>query len=791
MKYFFHSTIAIFFVLTSFLSNAQISFSGKIINDKNENLTGASVVVEKTFLGTFADENGKFLFKNLKTGIYTVKFAFLGYEAETKTFSLAKDTFFEIILKPVEQLTDEVVVSATRASHQTPVAYSQFDKKSLEKQNAGKDIPYLLSLTPSLVSTSDAGTGIGYSNFRIRGTDANRINVTVNGIPLNDPESQYVYWVDLPDLTSSVDNLQVQRGVGTSTNGAATFGATINLQTTTLLQQPSVQIDHSFGSFNTQKYTFSANSGLLKNHFTFDTRLSKIYSDGYVDRAFADLKSWFISGAFYNEKTLIRVNIFSGNEKTYQAWYGIPKAALDTNRTFNPYSYKNEIDNYEQTHYQAFFSQKISENLYFNSAFHYTKGKGYYEQFKENQDVTSYGILIYDPIFETNLIRQLWLDNDFYGFTSSLQYRVKKNEFTLGGSYNNYDGDHFGEIIWAEFAKNIPINYRWYFNVGKKTDFNIFAKANFSIFENFNIFGDVQYRHIDYSIEGIEKERIDISQSHAFDFLNPKTGIFWKINNLNETYFSFGLAQREPNRDNFIDNKNIEIPKKEILFDYEVGYKFNSLKMNILLNFYFMNYENQLVLTGEINDIGNAIMRNVPKSYRTGIEIAAGIKPFEFFEWTGNITFSKNKIKNFVQKTALYDTLWNFQGYKEFTESETDISFSPNIIAANQLIFKPLKNFEISLLSKFVDKQFIDNTASAERQLDSYFVNDLQFDYSFSTKYFSKFSIQLKINNLLNEKYETNAWVYRILFTNNTEYVDYGYFPQALRHYLISFSLKF
>ncbi len=784
------------------------SVSGRVTSKEGEPLAGANIILEGTYLGTMTGTDGEFGFENLKKGTYTLKVSFLGYVDQTKQVTIKGPSDHhevDMTLRKKSFMTDEVIVRSTKASSKVPVAVSNIGKEELKEKNQGKDLPYLIRMSPSVVTSSDAGTGIGYTYLRIRGTDQNRINVTIDGIPYNDAESHGVFWVDLPDIASSLENIQIQRGVGSSTNGAAAFGATINLETNRMQKDPYGEINTSLGSFNTQKASLNLGSGLIHDHFSFHARLSKIKSDGFIDRAWADLSSWFVSGGYYDNKNLLKINIFSGFEETYQAWGGVPKAALDTNRTYNPYTYENEIDHYRQTHYHLHYSRELTESLTFNTALHYTRGKGYFEQYQNDDNYyhqtsfAHYGLenlKISDTVItNTDLVRRLWLDNDFYGFIFSFQQQMQKINLTLGGGWNKYDGDHFGHVIWARYAGDSEIRHQWYDNTGIKTDFNIYGKVNYRMSNDINLYADLQYRQIHFKTNGDENGLDDIALSRDFNFLNPKLGLFYTINNNHETYTSLSVANREPNRDNFVDAKaaGLEMPVHETLLDYEFGHTYTTRNLALNTNFYYMRYYNQLVMTGEINYVGMPILTNVPNSYRTGVEISLRLKPFEKLTWNMNTTLSKNKIMNFEEKIELYNNpdWWTFIGHDEKELGETDLSFSPEIIAGSQLSYTILNGLSVHLLSKYVGKQYIDNTSNEERTIDPYFVNNIRLDYSLKPGIFKELMFQLQVNNILDEEYETNAWVYRARFEEGVEYTDYGYYPQAGMNYLASLILKF
>ncbi len=633
---------------------------GKVSDLSGNVLSGAGITIENTTLGAVTDADGNYSFNGLKDGIYSLRFSFVGYETQEKQVILKGEAILNITLLAKPFMTEEVFVNATRAGENTPVSYSEVDKETISKNNIAQDIPYLLNYTPSLVVSSDAGTGVGYTYINIRGSDVNRINVTIDGIPVNDAESHGVWWVDLPDLASSSDNIQIQRGVGTSTNGAGAFGATINFQTTEQHREPYAEFNSSYGSYNTSKNTLNFGTGLIDNKFSVDARLSRIWSDGYIDRAFSDLKSFYISGTMYGETSILKLLIFSGEEHTYQAWEGVPKDSLATDRTYNPYTYKNETDNYWQDNYQLHYSKKINNDLKANVALHYTKGKGYYESLVTNTKFSSFklpnAIFSSDTITSSDFITQKWLNNDFYGFTYSLEYNKNKINAIIGGGWNQYSGDHYGDIIWAKIVTFNGQTYRWYDGTGNKKDLNTFAKINYSLTGRLSLFADLQLRNINFAIDGFDEDLRNVTQNHKYNFFNPKAGLLFNLNDKQKVYASFGIAQREPDSDNLTDADSGRIPRPEKLFDYEAGYEFHSSKFLLKGNFYFMNYSDQLILTGEINSVGNPVLTNVPKSYRQGIELETRIQIFKNLSWYGNMTLSRNVIPVFVDYTDNWDT---------------------------------------------------------------------------------------------------------------------------------------
>ena len=747
---------------------------------------------------TFTDNFGYYDFNSLEQVNYEVTVQYIGFESVTKTISLTENMVLDFYLAENELLQlEKVFVSTTRADEKSPIAFTEISEKDIEKNNHGQDIPYILMTTPSMVISSDGGTGIGYTQMRIRGTDATRINVTLNGVPMNNPESHGVWWVDIPDFASSLGNIQIQRGVGTSTNGAGAFGASINLKSNKINVVPFFEISNSFGSFNTFKHTVKFGTGSINNHFVLDGRFSKISSDGFVDRAWTNLKSFHISGVYYDKKTLIRATIFSGLEDTYQSWYGIPKDSLETNRTYNPYSYENEIDHYLQTYYQLHFVRKITKRIHFETSSFLTTGKGYYEQYKDNEDFEEYGLSPFttenDTITSTDLIRRKWLDNKFYGINYNIVYKKDKLHITIGGGWNKYDGQHFGNIIWLQYAGSNSIREEWYRNLGVKTDFNNYMKISYDLIEKFNLFVDLQYRIIDYSIAGSNDDLSIIDENHKYNFFNPKLGVLFHPNNYNSMYFSYSVANREPSRTDFIDAPEDKTPKKETLNDSEFGYKLAKSNYSFNANFYYMNYNNQLIMTGEINDVGNAVVTNVKKSYRRGVELVFGAKILNSINWNANLSLSQNKIENFTE----YVDNWSYWDDPDNSEiqiknelGQTNLAFSPSIVGSNIVSVDFLKYFNIDFTTKYVGRQYIDNTSSIERSLDPYLLNNLTLTASFDTQIIKNINFSLRLNNVFAEQYETYAWVYSYYYAGERGVLD-GYFPQAGRNFMMKLALKF
>jgi iron complex outermembrane receptor protein len=780
-------------LLLPFLAAAQFSLSGKITDlQSGETLPGASISIEKTRLKTASDVNGNFSFRNLKSGSYNLVISYIGYQQMRETVTINADQSRNFALKRSMLQADEVFVRSTRTGENSGFTYTNLSRKELAKNNLGQDLPFLLNQTPSAVVTSDAGAGIGYTGIRIRGSDGTRINVTVNGIPLNDAESQGSYFVDLPDFASSVDNIQIQRGVGTSTNGAGAFGASINVQTTTRQDTAYAQLDNSAGSYGTVKNTVSLGSGLIGNHFTFDGRLSRIKSDGYIDRGASDLKSYFLTGAYYNKNTIVRLNVFSGTEKTYQSWNGVPEdILLSGNRTYNEFTYKNQTDNYIQNHYQLLVNQKISDKFSFNGALHYTKGSGYYEEYKADAKLSSYGLtpVIYgrDTIKTTDLVRRRWLDNDFYGVTYNFNYQAQKNlNFTLGGAYNIYTGAHFGQIIYTKQSANITPDYEYYRDDARKTDFNIFGKANYQL-DNLNLYADLQYRRVYYSFLGFDRNLNNVQQSATLNFFNPKLGLSYQIDAGNNLYASFAVGHREPNRDDYTNSTPTSRPKAETLYDFEAGYRTRQGAFTGGINGFYMLYDNQLVLTGSLNDVGAANRSNVKDSYRAGVEFDGRVQIAAPLYWNVTAALSSNKVKNFQQYLYNYD---NDQTVLAQQFQKTDIAFSPDFVGSSEIGFTPIKGGEIALISKYVSKQYLDNTSSDERKLDAFFVNNIRLRYNFSTKAVKNIGVSFLINNIFSELYEPNGSTYPQIESGEIKSYNY-YYPQATRNFLAALSLRF
>ena len=698
----------------------------------------------------------------------------------------------------VEKL-DEVLVKAVRVDAKSPITHTNVSKEELAKRNLGQDIPILLNFLPSVVTTSDAGAGVGYTGIRVRGVSSQSTNITINGIPYNDAESLGTFWVNLGDFSSSVESLQLQRGVGTSTNGSGAFGASINILTDVVSDEPVGEISNSFGSFNTRKHTVKFSTGLINDHFEIAGRLSNIASDGYIDRASTDLKSYFLQGSYVDDNTLIKAITFGGSEVTYQSWFGIDAATLAVNRTFNPAGiytddngqtqfYDREVDDYMQDHYQLHWSQRYNNKWSTNLGLNYTYGRGFFEQYREDDDFATYGFqpltVNGQTVNTTDLVRRRWLDNDYYVFNASANYKDNYLDMIFGVSISHYDGDHFGEVIWAEFASQSEIRDRYYDGNGKKNDFSTFAKANYRLNDRVKFYGDLQVRNVNYETSGINSNLTLFNVDENYTFFNPKAGVTYELNDKNDFYFSYARANREPSRDDFENNPDIE---PEQLNDFELGWRHKVGNFSFNANGYLMLYDEQLVLTGQLNDVGAPIRNNSGQSYRLGLELEAVIPVTPQLTLQPNATFSTNRNR---------ETIVSFDGQLQ-NLGATDISFSPNLIAANTIVYQPIESLQMSLLTKFVGEQFMSNTEAELSRLDSFFVNDFNIIYTLKTKsIFDSVVFTGLVNNIFNEKYVSNGYY----FTFDDDFSNpgtistvegAGFYPQATTNFLVGVTLNF
>ncbi|HEX6915804.1 MAG TPA: TonB-dependent receptor plug domain-containing protein, partial [Chitinophagaceae bacterium] len=783
--------------LLAFYSGAQVTVKGTVTASTAKTPVEGAVISllyeGREIAGKVTAGDGRFEIRNIRQkGPFELRVQHVAYKPKNITVETASaGQPLNIELEESSYFLDPLEIKAVRAGERTPFTKQDISAAELEKNNLGADIPFLLNQVPSVVVNSDAGNGVGYTGIRIRGSDASRINVTLNGIPYNDPESQGSFFVDLPDFASSLSSVQIQRGVGTSSNGAGAFGATINLSTNDFRDKAYAELNNSFGSFNTKKHTLKAGTGLINNHFTVDARLSKVSSDGYIDRAFSNLKSFYLSGAWIGDKSTLRLNIFGGTEKTYQAWYGIDSATLRNNRTFNPAGmekpgapYDNQTDNYQQDHYQLLFNRKFSNRWSFNTAFFLVNGQGYYEQYRAQNKFSSYGLPDVvtggTTIKRTDLVRQLWLDNSFYGQIASLHYRKPGTEFTVGGGWNTYDGAHFGRVIWAETG--IPKDFEWYRLPALKKDYNIYGKLQQRISSALEIFADLQYRAVDYNARGF-RDNPKLVIDRSFGFFNPKAGLTYTSNGW-MAFASYAMGQKEPNRDDFEAGASSQ-PKPEKLHDLELGIEKKWTGSAVSVNVFYMYYRDQLVLTGKINDVGAYTRVNVPRSFRAGVELQAAKQLGSILRLGGNLAISENRINQFTEFIDDYDN----GGQIEVQHHDKPIAFSPSVIAGFTAELTPVKNLTLGFNSKYVSRQYLDNTGNESRSLDPYFVQDAALTFVIPNKLFTRVNLILQANNIFNAMYEPNGYTFSYYYQNRYTTENY-YFPMAGRNFMAGLNIS-
>ena len=812
--------IAVFYAL-SFNFFAQNNLFGTVIDQSGNPIPGTNVTVEGGNYGTYTDRNGSFKINNIPSQLLVLLFEAPGLFVTKKDIKPSDfNSSIQITLYTNTKNLEEVQVLSTRSFEQTTSATTINRTDLIEKNNFGQDIPTLLEASPSVVTTSDAGTGIGYSGIRIRGVDASRINVTINGIPVNDPESHDVYWVNMPDLASSIESMQVQRGVGSSTNGAAAFGASLNIKSQDISSAAFGVLDNTYGSFNTLKTTIKAGTGLINNKFSLETRLSRITSDGFIDRATSDLRSYYLAASYVGKKSVLKAITFSGKEITYQSWYGTPESRVNENVTemnayadrnglsdeeranllnsgitYNFYTYENEVDNYQQDNYQLHFTHSFKPNLIMNVAGHYTYGRGYYEQYRKDDDLSDYGyspVLIGgDSIISSDLIRRRWLDNDFIGGIYSLQYNVSKLKLLFGGAANTYIGRHFGEVIWARFAADGEIRDRYYDNEAQKTEFSNYLKASYR-FDQLSFSADLQFRHVNYSFLGIDDvsgQLLDLKQNVQFNFFNPKVGVNYSINSRQFISATFGIANREPVRKDFRESTAENHPKAENMRDLEIGYAYNYKKLAINTNIYWMDYTNQLILTGQINDVGGYTRTNALESYRVGIELAGRYKIIPSLALSGAFTLSQNKIKQFNEYLDEYLDDEPYYTQQLIDHENTNLAFSPTIVTNAGLTFKPLKNLSIDWITKYVGRQYLDNTSNDNRSINPFSFSNLTLSYKIENKFFEEITFSLLVNNIFNAWYSNNGYTYSYLYDGQTTTENF-YYPQAGRNFMFRILMK-
>lgn len=774
------------------LSKAQrIVLQGSIINTDRQPVESATVKfqeINKNDSGKIiADNSGHFLLRLQKHSKYKITMEAIGYEPYSLEIRVGNNPLDKVfLLNAITMELDPLEVRATRAGDHAPFAKTNINAAEIKDKNLGRDLPYLLNQTPGVVVNSDAGNGIGYTSVRIRGSDASRTNVTLNGIPYNDAESSGSYFVDMPDIASSVNSIQVQRGVGTSSNGAGAFGATINISTNQIHGHPYATLSNSYGSYNSWKNTVAAGSGLIDGKFTADIRLSHISSDGYIDRASSKLESLLFSTAYIGKNTTVRFNFITGKEKTYQAWNGVPQDHIKNDPTYNELGYiettdsyyANQTDNYTQSHYQLFINHTFNKAWSFSIASFLTRGIGYYEEYKNNENYTDYGIIPADTL-STDLIRRKYLDNYFYGQTFSLQWKRANNLFTLGGAWTNYDGGHYGRVIWAANGGMTP-EYEYYNTPAYKYDKNVYLKWMHDFADYWHLFADMQYRHVWHKMKGFSGHP-DLSVERKFDFYNPKIGISYAKNGYN-AYLSYAMANKEPNRDDFEAGLTRQ-PTREQLHDFELGMEKKSDKYFYAIGLYYMRYKDQLVLTGKLNDVGEATRINVPNSYRAGIELQGNYKFTGWADAAVNLSLSRNKIDEYTAYYAAYDADWNELEPVAATQHNTDIAYSPNIVGSASINFHPVDALTLSLEGKYVGRQYVDNSQNKDRSLEGYYNQDIRIIYQLSGNWFKRFQLIGQVYNLFSTKYFTNGATYPEYeggAINNWLY----YFPAAPIHFM-------
>jgi len=785
--------------------NATIT--GRVTDAGGMPLAGASVVIAGAGMGVATDNEGRYALRGLRTGSYNMRISFTGYEPVDTLVAVTGVVRIDATLAEALYVAGDVIVRGSRAGARTPMAYSTVGSEELRDKDMTRDMPFLLALTPSVVETSDAGTGIGYTSLRIRGTDASRINITLDGIPLNDSESQQVFWVDLPDLASSTGSIQVQRGVGTSTNGAGAFGASVNISTMTPPTEAGASADISYGSFNTSRLTAKGWTGTLGDRFSMMVRASQIRSDGFVDHSSADIRSAMVSGIWSAPADMIRFNIITGSQKTGISWWGVPSEILPDNRRYNPAGeyidvggvtryYEDETDVYTQNHYHLFHTHIFPGKISLNTGLHLTTGLGYYEEQKSDRDPGEYGIaglMPYEPaVTETDVVQRKWLDNMFYGAVWSLIKQGAATEWTFGGALNRYDGDHFGTLLWMEYPGNVYPGYEWYRNSGTKDEASVYGKVNTALGGSLNTFADLQLRHIAYRFAGPDDDMKDLTASHRFLFFNPKAGLFWSNGSGSEAFVSVAVAHREPTRADYKDAAGdpAATPGRERLTDFEGGDTFSSSAAALGVNLYYMAYRDQLVPTGKISTTGYPIMTNVPESFRTGVELSGSYRPSPLAAIKMNLTISRSRIKDFRNYYFNYSTDDWSEEYLFKDLGTVDIAYSPRVTGSAELELTPVKQLSLNLTGKYVGRQYFDNTQSSDRAIDPYFVCNLTTAYGIKLKYAGELTLRFTVNNLFNSMYENNA--YGGMWTEDGEEKPWAYwFPQAGINGMAGISLSF
>jgi iron complex outermembrane recepter protein len=811
------------FLSLSFYLQGQFTLDGYITNTKGEKLDFAVIYLENTNYAAVTDPSGYYKIENIVPGDYTIKVSHTSYQSIINQININQNRSYHVVLDVLAYPLENIEIIANKLQKSDPFRFKDVSESYIEKYNLGLDIPALLQFQTSVLTTSDAGTGIGYSGLSIRGSDQTRINVTINGVPVNDAESQNVFWVNMPDLSGSVQSVQIQRGAGASTNGPGAFGGTLSFNTRDLNQNPYVSLSGSAGSFGTLKGSVGLGTGLMNGKYFMEGRYSYITSEGFIDRASANLNGIFFSAGRISEKSSLRFQVVSGREVTYQAWNGVPESKFsgDTRQladhynrnigsiyknsadsvnlfgsdpnTYNYYLYENQVDNYRQTQSQVSYNRQLSPKTSLQTTAFYTFGKGYFEQFRFDDALSDYGFNeIFDKegnvITSTDLVRRRWLQNHFFGVTSNINGEINRNiEWQSGVFLSHYDGDHFGEIIktWIEPATSVFSRY--YDNTGRKTDISGFARISGDIQQKLQFFTDLQLRHVRYDVNGLLEDQIRSNVDESYLFFNPKAGITYALDKKSDILLSFAIANREPARSDFVDHIITEVqPKPETMFNYELAYRLNGQKLSLQTGLYFMDYTNQLVLNGNLNDVGAALRINVPESYRFGWESELTYQVHRKVTLMLNMTLSRNRIRNFSE--TIYDYTNGFEVIKKEL-GETPIAYSPNIISSLQCIYKPIKNFEVEWSGRYVGKQFLDNTGNENRKLPAFHVHNLRLSYEFLPKFAETLKFNLLVQNVLNRKYASNGYTYSYIFENTI--TENFVFPQAGIHFFAGFDVRF
>ncbi len=784
---------------------SQHSIQGVVISEENEPMMGQSVVLSPGNKVAITNIEGKFIFENIKTGTYTLVLPECWINNETEI--LIDKSIENVVLYFSNAINiDEVIINSVRFNQKNNPTQKTMSRDDIVTELGVTDMPYIIQNTPAVVVTSDAGAGVGYTGMRIRGTDQTRINVTINGIPLNDAESQNVFFVDLPDLAASAESIQIQRGIGTSSNGAASFGASVNVKTHAHQENAGATVSASYGSFDTKKASINFHTGELTRGFYLNGRISKIESDGYIERATSDLSSIAVSPLFIFNKSSLRYDLLYGKERTYQAWYGISKGQLDENRRFNPAGterafapYREQVDDYKQVHHQIHFNTSVSSKSNLGVSLHYTPGKGFFEEYKADEDRLDYGLnpvlLPSDTIFNTDLVRRRWLDNDFYGIVASFSHDFSATEeMIIGGGWNHYAGRHFGEIIWAEFAQDVFVENKYYDNDANKYDGNVYVKYSKKFSNDIAGFVDLQLRSIKYDFEGPDLDGRLTDQTDELFFTNPKLGLKYKVDKKVQLFFQTGVAQKEPNRNDYTESSPNSRPKAERLWDTEFGAIYKNGNAQVSTNVYLMTYKDQLVLNGQINDVGAATRINVDNSYRTGLELDFEWKIAEPWRINGNYAFSQSRLKQLTQYVDDYDESFNYLGQKQIDLRNRPLTFSPEHVAFGQVTCVPVHSqkhqLQIYFRGKYVGEQFIDLSGDHQNVLPSYQVFDTGATIRLNNVIGQTLEIKAMVNNIFSHEYSANAWSYKYFIDDVLTY-DQGFYPQALRHFLISASVTF